>query len=98
MKNGVKSVQAVAYDGAGTVNCQVPNDVFVNLTIQESKFCKVAQLFIVSVSLVRGFLSEQSEQKKIFATYRTRAIITRSLYTFYLIFERQKRLFKELFS
>ena len=30
-------------------------------------------------------------------TYRTRAIITRGLYTFYPIFEGQKRLFKELF-
>ena len=30
--------------------------------------------------------------------YRTRAIITRGLYTFYHIFEGQKRLFKELFS
>ena len=30
--------------------------------------------------------------------YRTRAIITRGLYTFYPIFEGQKRLFKELFS
>ena len=61
MKNGVKNVQAMAYNGAGTVNCQVPNDVFVNLTIQESKFCKVAQLFIVSVSLVRGFLGGTRE-------------------------------------
>ena len=33
-----------------------------------------------------------------FITYRTRAIITRGLYTFYFIFEVQKRLFKELFS
>ena len=30
--------------------------------------------------------------------YRTRTIITRGLYTFYPIFEGQKRLFKELFS
>ena len=30
--------------------------------------------------------------------YRTRAIITRGLYTFYPIFNGQKRLFKELFS
>ena len=30
--------------------------------------------------------------------YRTRAIITRGLYTFYPIFEGQKRLFKEFFS
>ena len=29
--------------------------------------------------------------------YRTRAIITRGLYTFYSIFEVQKRLFKEFF-
>ena len=35
-------------------NHQVPNVTFVNLTIRESKVCKVAQLFIVSVSLVRG--------------------------------------------
>ena len=35
-------------------NYKVPNGAFVNLTIQESKVCKVAQLFIVSVSLVRG--------------------------------------------
>ena len=46
-------------------NYQVPNDVFVNLTIQESKFCKVAQLFIASVSLVRGCF----ERKKIFSTF-----------------------------
>ena len=31
-------------------------------------------------------------------TYRTRAIITRGLHTFYPIFDGQKRLFKELFS
>ena len=31
-------------------------------------------------------------------SYRTRAIITRGLYTFYPIFEGQKRVFKELFS
>jgi hypothetical protein len=30
--------------------------------------------------------------------YRTRAIISRGLYTFYPIFEVQKRLFKEIFS
>ena len=30
--------------------------------------------------------------------YRTRAIITRGLYTFYPIFKGQKRFFKELFS
>ena len=30
--------------------------------------------------------------------YRTRAIITRGLYTFYPLFEVQKRFFKELFS
>ena len=30
--------------------------------------------------------------------YRTRAIITRDLYTFYPIFEGQKGFFKELFS
>ena len=65
MKNGVKNVQAMAYNGAGTVNCQVPNDVFVNLTIQESKFCKVAQLLNASVSLVRGCF----ERKKIFSTF-----------------------------
>ena len=35
--------------------CQVPNGLFVNLIIQELKFCKLAQLFIVSVSLVRVF-------------------------------------------
>ena len=32
-----------------------------------------------------------------FLVYRTRAIITRGLYTFYPIFEGQKRFFKELF-
>ena len=32
-----------------------------------------------------------------FSEYRTRAIITRGLYTFYPIFESQKRFFKELF-
>ena len=42
-------------------NYQVPNDVFVNLTIQESKFCKVAQLFIASVSLVRGCFEREKE-------------------------------------
>ena len=31
-------------------------------------------------------------------TYRTRAIITRGLYTFYPLFEGQKRFFKEVFS
>ena len=30
--------------------------------------------------------------------YRTRAIITRGLYTFYPLFEGQKRFFKEVFS
>ena len=34
---------------------------------------------------------------KVFSNYRTRAIITRGLYTFYPIFEGQKRFFKELF-
>ena len=33
-----------------------------------------------------------------YTTYRTRAILTRGLYTFYPIFEAQKRFFKELFS
>ena len=36
-------------------NCQVPNGFFVNLIIQKFKFWKSDQLFIVSVSLVRGF-------------------------------------------
>ena len=31
------------------------------------------------------------------SSYRTRAIITRGMYTFYPIFEGQKRFFKELF-
>ena len=35
---------------------QVPNGASVNVTIQESKVCKVSQLFIVSVSLMRGLL------------------------------------------
>ena len=35
--------------------CQVPNGFFVNLIIQKFKFWKSDQLFIVSVSLVRGF-------------------------------------------
>ena len=30
------------------------NGVLVNFIIQELKFCKIAQLFFVSVSLVRG--------------------------------------------
>jgi hypothetical protein len=30
--------------------------------------------------------------------YRTRAIITRGLYTFYPLFKGQKRFFKEVFS
>ena len=34
---------------------------------------------------------------KMSSTYRTRAIITRGLYTFYPIFESQKRFFKEFF-
>ena len=39
------------------------------------------------------------EREKYFAlSYRTRTIIARGLYTFYSIFEGQKRLFKELFS
>ena len=42
-------------------NYQEPNTVFVNLTIQESKFCKVAQLFIVSVSLVRFFFERRKD-------------------------------------
>ena len=33
-----------------------------------------------------------------FLTYRTRAIITRGLYSFYPLFEVQKRFFKGLFS
>ena len=32
------------------------------------------------------------------SAYRTRAIITRGLYTFYPLFEVQKRFFQELFS
>ena len=37
-------------------------------------------------------------QVEISPTYRTRAIITRGLYTFYPLFEVQKRFFKGLFS
>ena len=36
-------------------NCQWPNVFFVNLIIWELKFCKIAQLFVVSVSMVRNF-------------------------------------------
>ena len=42
-------------------NCQVQNGFFVNLIIQELKFCKSAQLFIVSVSLARGFFERMRE-------------------------------------
>ena len=40
--------------------------VLVNFIIPKLKFFKIAQLFIVSFSLVRGFLMEQ---EKIFSTY-----------------------------
>ena len=43
----------------------------------------------------RGYNGVRMVAKK--SSYRTRAIITRGMYTFYPIFEGQKRFFKELF-
>ena len=62
-------------------------------------------MFMHSLSDREPFHSGYHESKQIKAgenvqknyIYRTRAIITRGLYTFYPIFEGQKRLFKELF-
>ena len=50
-------------------NFQVPNSFFVNLIIQELKFCKLAQFFIVSVSLGRGF--SEGTRENIFHIFRT---------------------------
>ena len=41
----------------------------------------------------------QVPNKRVYSlNYHTRAIMTRGLYTFYTIFEGQKRFFKEVFS
>ena len=50
------------------------NGVLVNCIVQKMRFCKIAQLFLVSVSLVRGksgrkFKTEQSSLIQSFQTY-----------------------------
>ena len=45
---------------------KTPNSFFEILVIQELKFWKIAQLFIVSVSLERGFLKKP---EKVFYSY-----------------------------
>ena len=54
-----------------------------------NEWLEVEQSFLGVVLLFACFLA--------FAIYRTRAIITRGLYTFYPIFEGQKRFLKGLF-
>ena len=51
---------------------------------------------VASRPLIVSFLTVKTSAFQY--TYRTRAIITRGLYTFYPIFEGQKRFFKVLFS
>ena len=47
--------------------------------------------------LIWGAFNNYANEQEGVDTYRTRAIITRGLYTFYPIFEVQKRFFNELF-
>ena len=54
---------------------------------KENKTTKVAWFELLSI--LKGCVVRM---------YRTRAIITRGLYTFYPLFEGQKRFFKEFFS
>ena len=64
--------------------------------------CNLSLIFLLLLTkfhsrLLICFVSEQKPNTSEF-NYRTRAIITRGLYTFYPLFEVQKRFFKELFS
>ena len=61
----------------------------------------------VIIALDNHFLSQATQvilaldnslEAEFITMYRTRAIITRGLYTFYPLFEVQKRFFKGLFS
>ena len=54
----------------------------------------------IFIQLIFFYITIISQEKGIFLEieYRTRAIITRGLYTFYPLIEVQKRFFKGLFS
>ena len=53
---------------------------------------------LISKDTTKELSPDSPENKMENTIYRTRAIITRGLYTFYPLFEVQKRFFKGLFS
>jgi hypothetical protein len=67
------------------LNAKCSLSLWSKLSIGHGKWFLNANLFLIKPFLITKF------------DYRMRAIITRGLYTFYPIFEGQKRFFKELF-
>ena len=71
---------------------------FINPFLGMSQKSKTSKGSFLSESLMRIKKLHQITMLSRRFEYRTRAIITRGLYTFYPLFEVQKRFFKGLFS